>query len=365
MLIVIVGKAAGLIINFFYNLFLLFPQKNQILILSKQDDKPSEDIELLTKELEKTVQVRILCRKMPHKWPALIKYLFFCVQELKQAAISKAIVLDGYSPVIGMIRRTRVPVIQIWHAAGAIKKFGYAALGKADGYSEKVARNLKMYKNYDVIFIGSEACREQMVPAFGCDEETCVVAALPRMDKIINHREEYRQKIYEAYPQIKGKYAVLYAPTFRKTIDMTSYFKEMADAADRYGYCLLVKTHVHTTNLKMPENVIHTSGFSCTELLCAADSLVTDYSSVVFESALAGVPIYFYRPDLEVYIEKQGIFDIDVPAFASADAGEVVKAIDRGDYDKKALKAFAEKYIDIKENNTKYMADIILERAGI
>ena len=360
MLLALLGKISGFFVNAFYLFFRLFPKENKISIFSRQADTPSEDIELLSKELEKRTKVLVLCKKIPEDVNGKLKFAFFSVRQIKELAVSKAVVIDGHCPAVSLIKNKKTPVVQIWHAAGAVKKFGYCSIGKADGYSERTARSLKMYKNFDVIFVGSEACKEQMAPAFGCDKSKCVVAPLPRMDKILYGSENFRKRIYEAYPALKGKKVILYAPTFRKHADMNAYFKNMADAAQEQGFLLLIKAHENTDTSDMPENALLAKGFSCTELLSVSDAMVTDYSSVVFESALAGVPIYLYRPDLEEYKERQGLFDIDIPAYSSDSAQSIVSEIAKEDYDKAALKAFALKYVDISENNTKHMADLII-----
>ena len=45
------------------------------------------------------------------------------------------------------------------------------------------------------------------------------------------------------------------------------------------------------------------------ELLCAADCLITDYSSCIWDYALMGRPCFLFVPDLEEYTNKeQGLF---------------------------------------------------------
>ena len=45
------------------------------------------------------------------------------------------------------------------------------------------------------------------------------------------------------------------------------------------------------------------------ELLCAADSLITDYSSCIWDYSLLARPCYLFVPDLDEYVNKeQGLF---------------------------------------------------------
>lgn len=44
-------------------------------------------------------------------------------------ATSRAIILDSYCIAVSLLgERIKAPVVQIWHALGNMKKFGYAAL---------------------------------------------------------------------------------------------------------------------------------------------------------------------------------------------------------------------------------------------
>jgi CDP-glycerol glycerophosphotransferase len=53
-----------------------------------------------------------------------------------------------------------------------------------------------------------------------------------------------------------------------------------------------------------------------TELLIAADVLVTDYSSLMFDFAVTGRPMVFFTPDLEDYRDQIRGFSIDFEADA-------------------------------------------------
>jgi CDP-glycerol glycerophosphotransferase len=52
------------------------------------------------------------------------------------------------------------------------------------------------------------------------------------------------------------------------------------------------------------------------ELLAAADVLVSDYSSLVFDYASTGRPILFFAPDLETFRDDIRGFSIDLEAEA-------------------------------------------------
>ena len=72
--------------------------------------------------------------------------------------------------------------------------------------------------------------------------------------------------------------------------------------------------------------VIDVTGFPDTsQLLLAADALITDYSSVMFDFSVTGKPMYFLVPDMEHYRGELRGFYFDLAAHAP---GPVVRTQD-------------------------------------
>ena len=64
-----------------------------------------------------------------------------------------------------------------------------------------------------------------------------------------------------------------------------------------------------------------------TDLLIAADALLTDYSSLMFDFAVTGKPILFLAPDLDHYRGSRGFyldFEADAPGPILSTSDEVV-----------------------------------------
>jgi CDP-glycerol glycerophosphotransferase len=62
-----------------------------------------------------------------------------------------------------------------------------------------------------------------------------------------------------------------------------------------------------------------------TELLLAADVLVTDYSSVMFDYASTGRPMLFFTYDLEAYRDEERGFNLD---FEQRAPGPLLRSLD-------------------------------------
>jgi CDP-glycerol glycerophosphotransferase len=118
-----------------------------------------------------------------------------------------------------------------------------------------------------------------------------------------------------------GHRAILYAPTHRDYEAAWTPRLDLAALADRLGEktILLVRGHYFydgaatpLTALRRTGRVIDVSSYDPVEELClAADALVTDYSSIMFDYANLDRPIVIHADDWEIYRETRGVyFDI-------------------------------------------------------
>ena len=119
-------------------------------------------------------------------------------------------------------------------------------------------------------------------------------------------------------PQALGKRVLLYAPTYRghvegaeppDALDIPKLAEELSDE-----WVLLIKHHPFVKDrLPVPEGCRQfafdvSETMPIDELLIAADALVTDYSSVVFEYSLTLRPMCFFAYDLEEYGDWRGFY---------------------------------------------------------
>ncbi|WP_309097399.1 CDP-glycerol glycerophosphotransferase family protein [Streptomyces sp.] len=116
----------------------------------------------------------------------------------------------------------------------------------------------------------------------------------------------------------RGRRAVLYAPTHRDYEAGWTPRLDLAALADRLGddTVLLVRGHYFyggaaspLTNLRRTGRIIDVSSYDPVEELClAADALVTDYSSIMFDYANLDRPIVIYADDWETYRTTRGVY---------------------------------------------------------
>ena len=370
-------------LNGLYSLMKLMPQKQRVVILSRQANEPSLDIELLTEELEsRSIPVRIQCDKMGPGIAGAVKYIGPLLRQMGYLATSKVAVLDSYCiPACVFPHRKGLTVIQMWHALGAMKKFSKSILDKPEGKSSEIASLMKMHEGYDYIFTSSEKARPAFAEAFGYPPEKLTIMSLPRVDIIMDREldRQNRDKIREEFPVLDDgiitdedlpaarKKCILYAPTLRIGKDMTEPVVRLIEAVDTETYNLIISLHPLTEisyPYALPESVLTDTGYSTTELMAVSDYVITDYSAVTYDAALKGLPLYFYAFDKDEYMADREFYldyDKDMPGPICLTAEEVIREIEQGDekaYRKKA-KDFADLYIEKKENCTAEIADLV------
>ncbi|MFE9019236.1 CDP-glycerol glycerophosphotransferase family protein [Streptomyces sp. NPDC007808] len=111
----------------------------------------------------------------------------------------------------------------------------------------------------------------------------------------------------------EGKKALLYAPThrdyatgFETGLDLRALCEELGDE-----YVVLLRAHYFYDQgtARGTGRIIDVTGHLSSEDVClAADALITDYSSIMFDYANLDRPIVVYADDWDVYRELRGVY---------------------------------------------------------
>lgn len=363
-------KIAIIIMKYFLNLIYFFMKKsklkNKVVLISRQSNNPSLDFQFLESEIKKqdeTVEIKMLCRKIERGLLNKIKYCFYILKVMKDLSNSKVCIIDGYSIPVSMLKqRKELVVIQIWHALGAIKKFGYQSLGKSEGRDEKIAEIMNMHKNYTYVIAPSNATKRFYMEAFNVEEEKILVMGMPRIDYILKNDENIKSEILNSYPELTLKKNILYVPTFRigkkiKTDDLIKF-------VDRENYNLIIKKHP-SEKLEEGQGYIVDKKYKSIEWLNVADFVITDYSAIAFESVLKNKPTYFYLYDIEEYEKNRGLnIDLykEMPSATCEEAKIILDKIKNEEYNYDELLNFSRKYIETNNlKNTEKLAQLIIK----
>ena len=356
-----------------YRFFGMFPQRRRIVFLSRESDTPPLDFRLIRECMEREhpdYRVVILAKRMRNP----ILYGFHLIRQLYYIATSKAVVLDTYAFVPCLLAgHIRIPVIQMWHGIGNMKKFGYTALDEAKGRNAKTAELLNMHEGYSSLLISAASFIDDYAAGFNVREDIIHVAPLPRVDLLVNpeYRRKQRQRILKAFPQLAGKKNIVYCPTFRKRrpSNQQAAWSELAQSVNFNAYNLILKSHPLDTTRFEDARVFqdYPSDF---DMLFVADYVISDYSTVIYEAGLLDVPVFLYGYDWPEYSSRRSLYidpATDVPTLFTDDPKKIIRAICRDDFDAGAYRRFVSRNVTLPSHGscTEQVVNHILEQIRI
>lgn len=217
--------------------------------------------------------------------------------------------------------------IQCWHGT-PLKRLGYDIPETTQGGALNTARELADRFNLDAqkwtyLVSPSAFTSLHLCDAFGLPHEkrsdVVLEVGYPRNDAIVNTVQASdaasRIAALKAHYGIPSdKKVLLFAPTWRDdqytegvgyTLDSLADFSLLQEALGS-DWIVLLRTHYYIANkfdLSAWEGFVYNVSQvdEINDLYCIADALCTDYSSVFFDYANTGRPLYFYWPDREHY----------------------------------------------------------------
>lgn len=214
-------------------------------------------------------------------------------------------ICDNYLPVSACNKRKETTVVQLWHACGAFKKFGYDA---KDDIPEFYHGNV--YKNYDLVTVSGKACVAPFAGAMHLKQEVVKALGVSRTDCYVDAGfcKNCKENFYRTYPEARNKKIVLWAPTFRgnAAAPYIPFYQEMQQLQEKLGeeWFVLTKVHPHASRQYHESNC----SISTEKLLPVLDVLITDYSSIFFDFLIFRKPIIFFAPDLQQYEGDRGFY---------------------------------------------------------
>jgi CDP-glycerol glycerophosphotransferase (TagB/SpsB family) len=356
---------------FFKCIFVIFkwlPLKNKItFVISFGQNSRFVYRELFKQDI--TSEIVFLCKKncgIDYKEFFGVKIINFEItnvmdflKSIYHLATSQYIIVDNYYAFLSRINfKNGVQCIQLWHAAGAIKTFGFR--DRTINNRKKVAlkRFSNVYKKFNKIVVGSEAMANIFIEAFQVSNENILRTGVPRTD--LFYDKELQKNIINKMKNIlsnNNKKVILYAPTYRDN-ELSNYkihlnidllYEELKD-----DFILILKLHpalrryMQDLDSKYLDFVYDMSSYSdVNELLLVTDYLITDYSSIPFEFSLLNRPMIFYPYDLKEYTEKRGLwgdYASMVPGPVVFSTEGIIDCIKKGKFDFEQIRDFANKW---------------------
>ncbi|GAA3627897.1 hypothetical protein GCM10022200_07970 [Microbacterium awajiense] len=219
-------------------------------------------------------------------------------------------------------RRPDQVVLQTWHGT-PLKRL---ALHRPGFDPRRMAAVVKESRRWNVLLAQNPYAARILAKAYAFLTRPVWVEGYPRNDVLVTGDGASARA---ALGIAAGERVVLYAPTWRDDREQIVDFVDPAALAAQVDAVVLVRGHSRTLvpgrDAEGPR-VIDVTGYPDTaELLLAADALVTDYSSVMFDFSVTGKPMFFLVPDLEHYRGELRGFYFDLAAHAP---GPLVRTMD-------------------------------------
>ncbi|MBN2405284.1 MAG: CDP-glycerol glycerophosphotransferase family protein [Coriobacteriia bacterium] len=345
-----------------YFLFRLAPvDQNKIVFASARADVLEGNLKHLHSAIRRErpdLRPVLLLERYSYDFVGKLRYMFRLVRGAYHLATARFFIVDNaYLPLHVAKHRKGTTVIQVWHAAGALKRFGVDISAQ-----ERTTENRFVHRNYDYVVVGSTAAIAPYASALRTDPAHVITLGTPRTDYFFDEDAlaETRARFFAKYPELKGKKLVLYAPTFRghgrkkkpyAGLDFAALRKALPD-----DYVLINKNHpvldVHSE--KPGDYDIAADSFDINELFPIIDVLVTDYSSSIFEYAPFRKPLVLLVDDLESYSRNPGLYIDYKTAMIGAQAVDtdgVAQAIIEGPFDPTSYDAFIEEHCHLMDGH--------------
>jgi CDP-ribitol ribitolphosphotransferase len=272
---------------------------------------------------------------------------------------SPLVVVDNaWLPVHVAPHGSRTVVVQVWHAEGALKRFG---LDSVRPLAEPERTFLHRY--YDWVVTSGEASRAPWSRALRTPLERVLALGSPRTDFL--HDEAAvtatRERVLAEHPVLRDRRVILYAPTFRGRgkgkrpgvgLDVAR-IRAALPASD----ALVLKSHPN-----LDRRLVPTDGFDAVieprldlnEVLTACDVVITDYSSAVFDVALLRRRLVLLVGDLADYERDPGLYlDMRTEMIGTqvTDTDGVIDAIREDRFDLAPYDAFIERHLGASDGS--------------
>jgi|GEM_PF-2284715 len=283
----------------FFALCRIFPlQKKKVVLLRRFPQWGSFGV--LGDFLEKHTQLRVL---RIENWRRL--------STVYHLATAGTIFLnDGFRPLAYFPVSKKAQVVQLWHADGALKRWG-ASVGEP--FPEA--------KRYTAVICASDAIVPYWAEAFGVPEDIVLPLGSPRIDHLRECSKQAQAK--------ESAQTVLWAPSFRG--DHLMALPEFDFV--KFEQCLpntrlWVRLHPKMQgSYVLPPGVVDVTHENLNEILQHCDCLITDVSSIMVDAAALDLPTVIFAPGFDEYMECDRGFYSDLRALPPGKIAETFEEL--------------------------------------
>lgn len=247
-------------------------------------------------------------------------------------------------------------VINTWHGGGAYKKMG---LDHNNNFFYRL--DCKLTESKTTFFMSSNKYFSEVVGrSLLIPKSKILEIGMPRNDIFFSNYEDIIKKVKNKFNIESSTKIVLYAPTYR-TMEGNQFLKHKLGPYEidtdaiinslekKFGGKWIFGLRFHPSISKNIEGIskdmINMSFYDDPqELLCAADILINDYSSIMWDFAQTYKPCFIFAKDLEEYENSAGLYTkpSSWPFLLAKDNKELMQKIE--DFDKNKYVEDVKKY---------------------
>lgn len=301
-------------------IFLIFPiQKNKIVICNFYGNGYGDNGKYIAEELQtQKIDCNIvwLVRKKNIQKVIFPPYIhiseYGSLHGLYDLATAK-IWIDNSRKSFYPIKRKGQYYLQTWHSSIRLKKIERDCAEKLSKSYVYIAQNDA--KLCDLMISGSDFSWNIYHNSFWYNGEI-LKSGTPRCDIFFQQNFKIRKKVYRSLNIASGTNLILYAPTFRTNSDLTIYKLEfdkiLKTVEEKFDgdWKVLFRLHPDVAflsfELQLNDSIIDVTEYDdIQELLCAANLLITDYSSCMFDALIAKKICFLHTKDYYNYILKE------------------------------------------------------------
>ncbi len=340
------------IISLFLHLFWVFPiKKNHIFMMNDHSYSFSDNLKYLslylTEEEPEKYKIFFSLKDsegignlpiVPVKWLSF-KHFYH--------AMTCSVLITNNGGTAYLPFRKKQLVINTWHGGGPYKVTGTKALNdyysmsnSQDKPSKEIVKEQKknqklIYwfekdlqynaRKVDYILSSCKMSSDTEVKGLFFADNQCLDSGSPRIDWMFRTDKiaMTRVKVFRKYSIPKDKKLILYAPTFRGFFSDYSgviaddlleidYKRAIKAVESKFGgeWLFAVRFHPRLKDIRLiSDNVINMTLYpDAQELLMAADMLITDYSSIMWDVSFTDKPVFLFATDIYEYEVKRGFY---------------------------------------------------------
>lgn len=309
------------------HVFWLCPvKKNRITLLNELSFSYGDNLKYLQLYIEKNLPgkyeivfpIKDLSKEHPDTVitvkPLSFKYFYYLLT-------SGSIVTNAGGVSYLPIRHGKQTIVNTWHGGGPYKKTGTLV------YQDKWYRKESEMQVKNVTYLLS-SCRyftDYEAPGQLYPKSKCIPSGMPRNDIFFHDADlsELKKKVYDYYkipPDIK---LILFAPTYRGNVDDHSSSEKyglmgidnqgvVKALEKRFGgkWTFAARLHPKLLSIEFSDkSIVNMTAYpDMQELLAAADVVITDYSSLMWDFSFTYRPCLLYANDIEEYEKTRGFY---------------------------------------------------------